>query len=152
MKSASLENLLDAATQECALKQEQCKNMQTLVQQHESQSMQDKITLRNQDLELNSLKFQIDQQSHIMSRMTIEYQSLRDQLNVLNAGNTERSHWISDSLVHKCEDVTCGRNFGVFIRKHHCRTCGHIFCYSHAPVRGGARTCEQCYSIAMVIE
>lgn len=34
--------------------------------------------------------------------------------------------WIDSNKVVKCE--YCSRTFSFFIRKHHCRACGHIFC------------------------
>ncbi len=36
--------------------------------------------------------------------------------------------WIPDHLVKNC--ASCSRDFGFFTRKHHCRKCGDIFCYS----------------------
>lgn len=36
--------------------------------------------------------------------------------------------WISDDNVQKCHN--CDKEFNsIFIRKHHCRICGNIFCY-----------------------
>jgi hypothetical protein len=35
--------------------------------------------------------------------------------------------WLSDNNVNKCYD--CDVSFGFFLRKHHCRSCGRIFCY-----------------------
>ncbi len=34
--------------------------------------------------------------------------------------------WISDQLVHQC--TRCRQTFNMFVRKHHCRCCGNIFC------------------------
>ena len=34
--------------------------------------------------------------------------------------------WIDSNKVIKCEN--CSNAFSFFIRKHHCRACGHIFC------------------------
>src|SRR5271168_124600 len=36
--------------------------------------------------------------------------------------------WINDSVVNKCS--SCKIEFGLFLRKHHCRNCGNIFCYT----------------------
>ncbi|KAA8532005.1 hypothetical protein F0562_006853 [Nyssa sinensis] len=38
----------------------------------------------------------------------------------------EKYHWVPDEAVTKCTD--CGSDFGAFVRKHHCRNCGDIFC------------------------
>ncbi|AYV78481.1 MAG: phosphoinositide 3-kinase [Edafosvirus sp.] len=35
--------------------------------------------------------------------------------------------WIDDSLVLACQE--CFATFSLFLRKHHCRSCGRIFCY-----------------------
>ena len=35
--------------------------------------------------------------------------------------------WINDKMVTSCH--SCKTEFGVFLRKHHCRSCGNIFCY-----------------------
>ena len=34
--------------------------------------------------------------------------------------------WVHDAMVSKCH--LCMTDFGVFVRKHHCRACGNIFC------------------------
>lgn len=34
--------------------------------------------------------------------------------------------WVDDSKVKNCYD--CETAFSVFVRKHHCRVCGRIFC------------------------
>ena len=41
---------------------------------------------------------------------------------------TPISRWIPNENVSKC--FGCGEIFTMFIRRHHCRTCGRIFCYS----------------------
>eukprot|EP00249_Psilotum_nudum_P019172 c27126_g2_i1 orf=261-2309(-) len=38
----------------------------------------------------------------------------------------ERQHWVPDEAVTKC--TACGNEFGAFIRRHHCRNCGDVFC------------------------
>ena len=34
--------------------------------------------------------------------------------------------WVTDESVTNCRK--CGNRFGIFTRKHHCRSCGYIFC------------------------
>lgn len=36
--------------------------------------------------------------------------------------------WIDDNMVTSCHK--CGYNFSFFYRRHHCRNCGNIFCWS----------------------
>ena len=38
------------------------------------------------------------------------------------------SVWVADAEAKHCAD--CGLGFGVSRRKHHCRACGHIFCWA----------------------
>lgn len=37
-----------------------------------------------------------------------------------------RTHWVNDDLVSNCTE--CTTKFSIFLRKHHCRKCGKIFC------------------------
>ncbi|VDD83273.1 unnamed protein product, partial [Mesocestoides corti] len=37
-----------------------------------------------------------------------------------------KSHWIPDSHCQECFE--CGSKFTTFLRRHHCRFCGRIFC------------------------
>lgn len=50
-------------------------------------------------------------------------QNLAASIIVRNTNNT----WIEDHMVTSCH--CCGIDFGLFLRKHHCRNCGNIFCY-----------------------
>eukprot|EP01018_Ginkgo_biloba_P019159 Gb_04159 [translate_table: standard] len=38
----------------------------------------------------------------------------------------EKQHWVPDEAVTKC--TACRTDFGAFVRRHHCRNCGDIFC------------------------
>ncbi|CAM6082267.1 unnamed protein product [Calypogeia fissa] len=38
----------------------------------------------------------------------------------------EKQHWVPDEAVTKC--TSCDSDFGPFLRRHHCRNCGDIFC------------------------
>ncbi|KAK7283425.1 hypothetical protein RIF29_12933 [Crotalaria pallida] len=49
-----------------------------------------------------------------------------DWVNMIKPANEEKDHWVPDEAVSKC--TACGTDFGAFIRKHHCRNCGDIFC------------------------
>jgi hypothetical protein len=35
--------------------------------------------------------------------------------------------WVDDDKITTCHK--CEKEFGFFLRKHHCRSCGNIFCY-----------------------
>ncbi|KAJ7966897.1 protein FREE1-like [Quillaja saponaria] len=51
---------------------------------------------------------------------------LGDWMNLIKPANEEKDHWVPDEAVSKCNG--CGTDFSAFIRKHHCRNCGDIFC------------------------
>jgi hypothetical protein len=36
--------------------------------------------------------------------------------------------WVPDEFTKRC--MNCKRNFDFFVRKHHCRRCGYLLCYS----------------------
>ncbi|KAH2665569.1 hypothetical protein KXV79_008583 [Aspergillus fumigatus] len=39
----------------------------------------------------------------------------------------------ADAASPNCDSPTCRSSFGLFLRRHHCRHCGHVFCSSHTP-------------------
>ncbi|XP_078448270.1 RING/FYVE/PHD zinc finger superfamily protein isoform X2 [Wolffia australiana] len=49
-----------------------------------------------------------------------------DWINRIKPINEEKDHWVPDEAVTKC--TSCGTDFGAFVRRHHCRNCGDIFC------------------------
>lgn len=51
---------------------------------------------------------------------------LADWVNLIKPANEEKDHWVPDEAASKC--TSCGTDFGAFVRRHHCRNCGDIFC------------------------
>ncbi|XAR73748.1 hypothetical protein NMG60_11007820 [Bertholletia excelsa] len=49
-----------------------------------------------------------------------------DWMNLMKPRYEEKDHWVPDEAVTKC--TACGTDFGAFVRRHHCRNCGDIFC------------------------
>lgn len=49
-----------------------------------------------------------------------------DWMNLMKPGNEEKDHWVPDEATTKC--TACRADFGAFLRRHHCRNCGDIFC------------------------
>ncbi|KAI7780144.1 hypothetical protein LA080_016333 [Diaporthe eres] len=73
-------------------------------------------------------------------------------------GQPTRKHWKSDADSEVCDDPTCKKYFNYFVRRHHCRRCGNIFCDPHSnyevPLDESAnynprgllsRSCAHCY-------
>ncbi|KAK4169383.1 vacuolar segregation protein pep7 [Cladorrhinum sp. PSN259] len=73
-------------------------------------------------------------------------------------GLPTRKNWKPDSESTICDDATCKKSFGYFVRRHHCRRCGHIFCDAHSnnqvpldqdanynPRGAMSRVCTHCY-------
>jgi len=69
-----------------------------------------------------------------------------------------RQHWKHDPESSICDDATCRRGFSYFVRRHHCRRCGNIFCDEHSsyeipldqdanynPRGAPSRTCNHCF-------
>jgi len=63
-----------------------------------------------------------------------------------------RPTWISDQVVERCQK--CKSQFHFFLRRHHCRNCGRIFCRSCSLYRlilpalnyeKAVRVCSACY-------
>ena len=50
--------------------------------------------------------------------------NLAASMTVFNKNNV----WVDDKMVFNC--YACSKEFSFFIRKHHCRNCGNVFCYS----------------------
>ncbi|POR34869.1 Molybdenum cofactor biosynthesis protein 1 [Tolypocladium paradoxum] len=75
-----------------------------------------------------------------------------------------RKHWKPDPESSICDDPTCKRGFSYFVRRHHCRRCGHIFCDWHSsyvlpldqdanfnPRAALSRACNHCFQEVRVL-
>ncbi|KAF3769944.1 hypothetical protein M406DRAFT_270950 [Cryphonectria parasitica EP155] len=73
-------------------------------------------------------------------------------------GQPTRRHWKADQECDVCDDPTCKKYFNYFVRRHHCRRCGNIFCDVHSsrevpldesanynPRGQMSRCCQHCY-------
>jgi rubrerythrin len=60
--------------------------------------------------------------STIKKGSVLDWVALRPRV----ATEEEKQHWVPDEAVTKC--TSCDSDFGAFLRRHHCRNCGDIFC------------------------
>lgn len=61
-----------------------------------------------------------------------------------------RAYWEADELVDRCP--TCSASFNLFVRRHHCRNCGGVFCSECTTCRvklsgyeNSERVCHHCF-------
>ncbi|ESO12516.1 hypothetical protein HELRODRAFT_63044 [Helobdella robusta] len=71
---------------------------------------------------------------------------------LLNEGNNKVVLWVPDHLVTHC--AGCEREFWVALRKHHCRSCGKVYCHDcssysmpcpHQNLLTPVRVCKRCF-------
>merc|ERR1712070_890899 len=92
------------------------------------------------------------------------FQQMRDIMSCSNTSSRKTEmpaeggpEWKPDEFAKACED--CNNEFSIFLRKHHCRSCGGVFCfycsnnftflvkYGYSePVRVCTKCCEACDS------
>jgi hypothetical protein len=56
-------------------------------------------------------------------------------------GPPKKDHWKPDYMANECS--LCGQQFGIFIRRHHCRKCGEIYCHACCKVAYIDTECSQ---------
>lgn len=85
----------------------------------------------------------------ISDQLVDKKKSFADWMNLIKPGNEEKYHWVPDESANECS--ACGTTFGAFVRKHHCRNCGNIFCDKCTQGRIAltvddlaVRVCDQC--------
>ncbi|CAI9116950.1 OLC1v1018250C2 [Oldenlandia corymbosa var. corymbosa] len=64
--------------------------------------------------------------SKVTDQPTEKKKGFGDWMNFIKPANEEKDHWVPDEAVTKC--TGCGTDFNAFLRRHHCRNCGDIFC------------------------
>ena len=68
-----------------------------------------------------------------------------------SSSNTSTVQWVPDSAHTECCFPDCHQKFTFWIRRHHCRQCGLIFCYLHCPFvpldpsKPPVRVCTLCH-------
>lgn len=62
--------------------------------------------------------------------LNITYQDKHSLFKLLS-----EKEWQKDNQVTTCSFKNCNCQFNWFIRKHHCRSCGQIYCHTHSSNR-----------------
>lgn len=76
------------------------------------------MTLGNEEAEINDVSYSV----------MLDKKYVHKNIQPLKYTLPRKIHtWIEDENVKKC--FNCGKDFSFFLRKHHCRLCGRIFCY-----------------------
>ncbi|KAJ5167544.1 uncharacterized protein N7482_006325 [Penicillium canariense] len=86
----------------------------------------------NEDTEPISRRFTMESKSSGISKVA-EHEWMKTEHLGLVTGLPTRDHWKADAASSNCDSPTCRSSFGLFVRRHHCRHCGHVFCYNHTP-------------------
>lgn len=72
----------------------------------------------------NSYSMMVDREQYKRERSLSDSEN-RSKIRVIEPRNIPK--WINDEDVSKC--YSCKKTFSFLLRKHHCRSCGRIFCY-----------------------
>eukprot|EP00055_Hartaetosiga_balthica_P016482 m.104564 g.104564 ORF g.104564 m.104564 type:complete len:195 (+) comp9111_c8_seq7:299-883(+) len=71
------------------------------------------------------------------------------------SGGSKSDHWVKDSSVVVCMNIQCQTKFTSFERRHHCRSCGGVFCHKCSSLEvcipelnltKPVRVCDRCYA------
>ena len=73
-----------------------------------------------------------------------------NQKQIMKEAKVADRKWQDDTLVLACSN--CHKKFSLAVRKHHCRSCGQIFCQECAQgqadlpsYKGKVRVCDSCF-------
>ncbi|XP_070538407.1 uncharacterized protein [Ptychodera flava] len=54
----------------------------------------------------------------------------QDQSGQLDVQEITKNHWVNNSERSECVNPNCKKKFSLTERKHHCRSCGEVYCWS----------------------
>lgn len=101
-------------------------------------------------VEMKQIVKKYEENSKAVQELGEQNQTLQIRLD--EANNKLRRSWTDDRMVDKCQNDKCQKLFTTVIRKHHCRSCGNIFCNEcsskQAQMTGHpkpVRVCDHCY-------
>lgn len=111
------------------------------------------LTLEELGIQLSDSKLKIiDLQDRILNNEETN-SNLSESISSVSASGP--LNWVPDKIVTNCK--ACAKEFGFTLRKHHCRSCGDIFCKSCSSqsivlprddrIKGEVRVCDKCYDL-----
>ncbi|XP_057376034.1 FYVE and coiled-coil domain-containing protein 1-like isoform X1 [Daphnia carinata] len=113
-------------------------------QEAESQARKDNQMLREESLMLRDKIVQLIKEKDCL------WQRSDRLLHLQRIQATDQ--WVADGSIRDCQN--CQSRFTIFVRRHHCRLCGRIFCHSCsdywlkiASSSRPTRTCHECFAI-----
>ncbi|KAK4009106.1 hypothetical protein OUZ56_014243 [Daphnia magna] len=113
-------------------------------QEAESQARSDNQLLREESLMLRDKIVQLIKEKDCL------WQRSDRLLHLQRIQATDQ--WVADGSIRDCQ--SCQSRFTIFVRRHHCRLCGRIFCHSCsdywlkiASSSRPTRTCHECFAI-----
>lgn len=84
-------------------------------------------------VESTTRRSSIQRAANALSSKITEEELMKHEPLAKVTGLPTRHHWKADAASPTCDSPTCRSSFGLFLRRHHCRHCGHVFCSSHTP-------------------
>ncbi|KAI7688085.1 RUN and FYVE domain-containing protein 2 [Sarcoptes scabiei] len=131
---------------------EKIKSMQSELNNYKLQSTRNSHLLEAHNL----LKKKFDDNELALEEIGKKYQDAKLEIELLReySGRLKEASWTEDNEVDKCKQ--CEQKFSLSKRKHHCRSCGEIFCKNcsdnEMPLpssRKPVRVCDSCHSFLL---
>ncbi|XP_076455922.1 uncharacterized protein LOC143290403 isoform X2 [Babylonia areolata] len=159
-----LKNLLKAKENECRVLAEQLQKASDKLEEavlssefYQKENSSLRLTLDRdideREEEIRTLRSDNEQLKRQLVKAIRDKAALWQQTDALAYEHRRKSEgkWMDSSTVTKC--MHCQADFSLFLRKHHCRLCGRIFCYNcsdnwvdSTSSSRKARACGQCYT------
>eukprot|EP00048_Salpingoeca_helianthica_P024432 m.32309 g.32309 ORF g.32309 m.32309 type:complete len:620 (+) comp9384_c1_seq1:14-1873(+) len=141
-QAASMQSRLNEATRAEAQHQETIAKLRVGLQEEAERTTRAEATIQ-----------QLQEGLTKMTQDKFRMWNRADQLNdIASHAATTATGWEQDDTVDNCR--ACKRKFDLFTRKHHCRSCGRVFCNACSSKsaklsssKDPVRVCEPCFTI-----
>jgi len=147
LKMEELQNFLSSSKQRCVALESSVgtlvaenerldgsnKDLQEQVEELQESAAQQASTITQLQSELQQMrgKHAVSADPADVELLTLAKRYLKQTLQLQRAKSAQlrpasKNNWQSDALVAQCNG--CNKRFGTFVRRHHCRGCGMLFC------------------------